>query len=181
MSRPQTPQPAKLVISLLMAKQDLITPVCDDLTQAFGALDLVSCWWDFNFTKYYTAEMGAPLMRRMVAFQTLVPQGDLVAVKQRTNALENRYSVDQRRQVNVDPGFLVQERFILATGKNYSHRIYLGEGIYADLTLVYSHGAYQSLPWTYPDYREPEMLEYLHRVREKYRLDLKPARNEPGT
>jgi hypothetical protein len=180
MSRPQLPPPAKLVISVLTAQRDLIVAVCEDLTQAFGPPDLVSDWWDFDFTEYYTPEMGAPLSRRMVAFETLVHQGDLARIKHRTNALEDRYAVDQQRRVNLDPGLLLQERFILATGKNFSHRIYLADGIYADLTLMYVQGAYQGLPWTYPDYRQENMRSYLQHVRAKYRSDLKHAQAEQG-
>ena len=75
--------------------------------------------------------------------------------------------------VNLDPGYLLRERFVLATGKNYSHRIYIGQGIYADLTLIYTKGRFIKLPWTYPDYAQQNMLNYLERVRNKYVIDLK--------
>ena len=78
-------------------------------------------------------------------------------------------------RVNIDPGYLLFERFVLATGKNYSHRIYIGEGIYADLTLIYQQGAYRPLPWTYPDYSEKAMGQFLMLVRKKYRLDISTA------
>jgi hypothetical protein len=173
MSVPKPPQPAKLVISLLMGDTALAEPVVAALTHRFGAIDMRSPWLSFNFTRYYEAEMGSGLQRRMVAFRRLVAQSDLVAVKCFTNRLEAEYSEGERRRVNIDPGYLLQERFVLATGKNFSHRIYLDKGIYADLTLVHKRGGYQAQPWTYPDYASPEMLAFLDQVRSQYQIDLK--------
>ena len=90
-----------------------------------------------------------------------------------TNDLESKYSRDDRRRVNLDPGYLLRERFVLATGKNFSHRIYIGRRIYADLTLIFTKGVFQTLPWTYPDYADKKMLGYLEQVRSKYVSDLK--------
>jgi hypothetical protein len=175
MSVPQPPQPAKLVISLLMGDTALAEPVVAALKARFGAIDMLSPWLPFDYTRYYEAEMGSGLQRRMVAFQKLVAQNALVAIKCFTNQLEAEHSdgEGERRRVNIDPGYLLQERFVLATGKNFSHRIYLDRGIYADLTLVHKRGGYQAQPWTYPDYASPEMLAFLTQVRSKYQLDLK--------
>ena len=84
-----------------------------------------------------------------------------------------RPSSGGRRSVNIDPGYMLLSRFILATGKEFSHRIYIGKGIYADLTLIYSRPGFKTLPWTYPDYTEPEMMAYLLEVRNRYAADLK--------
>ena len=86
---------------------------------------------------------------------------------------ENRFEIDDKRQVNIDPGYLSAERFVLATGKNYTHRIYLSKGIFADLTLIFTKGNFHTLPWTYPDYADLRMIRFLKIVREKYLLDLK--------
>lgn len=173
MSQPQPPHLAKLVIGLLMRQQELITPVAGDLTARFGVIDMVSSWLDFTYTHYYAAEMGAPLFRRMLVFKELIRQRDLAAIKQQTNAIERRYGRDGRRSVNIDPGYLLRERFVLATGKNFCHRIYIGKGIYADLTLIYRKGAFEPLAWTYPDYADRTMRDYLKQVRNKYVEDLK--------
>jgi hypothetical protein len=73
---------------------------------------------------------------------------------------------------------MLLERFVLATGKNYSHRIYIGKGIYADLTLIFESSAFRKLPWTYPDYSDKVMLDYLQQVRRKYALDLKTGKTK---
>ncbi len=117
--------------------------------------------------------MGGPLYRRMLVFTALIQQSDLADVKHQTNAIEDLYAPNGRRAVNIDPGYLLRERFVLATGKNYSHRIFIGRDIYADLTLVYRNGAFQTLEWTYPDYADSRMRQFLKLVRKKYIDDLK--------
>jgi hypothetical protein len=156
-----------------MGDTALFRPVVEDLKARFGEIDMLSPWLPFDYTRYYEKEMGRGLQRRMVVFQALVPQKALVAIKCFTNTVEDAYRRADRRCVNIDPGYLLQERFVLATGKNFSHRIYLAKGIYADLTLIHKRGGYQPQPWTYPDYASPEMLAFLTRVRLKYQNDLK--------
>jgi hypothetical protein len=173
MSVPQEPGKAKLIIGLFMKEKDLLKPFAVELQNTFGPVDMVSPWIPFDFTDYYTSEMGAPLFRRLLAFENLIGQDQLVYVKSCTNNLEARYAMHQKRRINADPGILSHERFVLATGKNFTHRIYLKNGIFADLTLIFTGGRFQVLPWTYPDYRDPKMLNFLEKTRKKYMTALK--------
>ena len=175
MSQSQTPKPAKLVIGFFLKEKNLVVPVVKALVKKFGSVDIVSPWFPFNFTTYYEAEMEAPLFRRMLAFETMIKQSALSDIKLTTNDLELEYSKNSKRMINLDPGYMLRERFVLATGKNYSHRIYIGKRIYADLTLIYIKGRFRKLQWTYPDYAEQNMLTYLERVRNKYVIDLRQA------
>lgn len=173
MSRPKPPKPAKLVISMFMHDREAIAPVIEDLCAELGPVDMISPWMHFDHTDYYEAEMGAPLHRRMAVFKNLIEQQKLADIKHFTNRVEDRYTDSARRRVNIDPGYLLAERFVLATGKNYSHRIFIGKEIYADLTLVYRSGSFQPLQWTYPDYGEQRMRRYLNAARRKYLDDLR--------
>ena len=173
MSLPQAPKPAKLVISLFMKKKRLIDSVAVQLIEKFGLVDIISPWFSFDYTTYYKTEMGAPLFRRVLTFKKLIKQSALSDIKITTNSLEQQYLLNSDRMINIDPGYMLQERFVLATGKNFAHRIYIGKNIYADLTLIYTKGAFQKLPWTYPDYADKEMLSCLELVRKKYTEDLK--------
>jgi hypothetical protein len=173
MSRPRPPKPAKLVISTFMRDRPILEPVLRDLCIERGPVDMISPWMHFDHTHYYSAEMGEPLFRRMLVFKELIEQQNLADIKHFTNRVEDRFSNSTRRRVNIDPGYLLLERFVLATGKNYSHRIFIGKGIYADLTLVFRSGSFQPLAWTYPDYREERMRRYINAVRCKYLYDLK--------
>lgn len=173
MSLPQTPKPAKLVIGLIMKDRALFEPLSVELAADFGSVDMVSSWMPFDYTTYYEPEMGTPLYRRLMTFKDLINQDQLPEIKLTTNRLEHIFSQNGRRRVNIDPGYLLYERFVLASGKNFSHRIYIGNGIYADLTLIYQGGGFKKLPWTYPDYADAPMLAFLTQVRNKYGADLK--------
>jgi hypothetical protein len=173
MSVPQEPKNAKLVVGFFMKDKKLLKPFAEKLYQALGPMDMVSAWIPFDFTSYYETEMGAPLFRRLLTFEKLVLQDQLAHVKLYTNKLEMQYMESGKRQINADPGILSHERFVLATGKNFTHRIYLKNGIFADLTLIFTQGRFQELPWTYPDYKDKNILSFLEKVRSKYLIDLK--------
>lgn len=170
------PDPAKLVMSVFMKEKPLFESVFPLLETIGGPVDLVSRWLDFDFTTYYHKEMGHPLFRRILAFKSLVDQADLSKIKQATNAVEQQFVKDQQRRINIDPGYLLPSRFVLATGKDYAHRIYIGDHMYADLTLMYVGKQFVPLDWTYPDYRSKEILRFLEQVRDKYLLDLKAVK-----
>jgi hypothetical protein len=173
MSIPQPPLPVKPVVSLILTREDLAPKVINCLSACFGPPDLVGPWWPFNLTDYYYREMGAPLGRILVSFLHLADPGQLAHWKVFTNAVEARFSLGGRRLVNLDPGLVAKEKLVLATGKNYTHRLYLDRGIYGDVTLVYARGKFQPLPWSYPDYAQGELPELLERVRRKYLWQLK--------
>jgi hypothetical protein len=163
----------KPVMSFLLARQELASAVLAPLAEYFGPPDLVGPWGAFEATSYYTPEMGPQLGRLMVSFLHLAHPGSLADWKGFTNRVEHRFSLGGRRLVNLDPGYITPARLVLATGKNYSHRIYLDQGIYGELTLHFSQGKFQHLPWTYPDYAQGELPEFLGQVREKYLWQLK--------
>lgn len=173
MSTPRAPNPAKLIIGLITKNKALFKPIGLALAAEFGPVDMLSGWMPFDYTTYYEPEMGAPLFRRLLTFKQLINQEALAEIKLATNRLEQSRSTDGRRRVNIDPGYLLHERFVLASGKNFSHRIYIGSGIFADLTLIYQRGGFVTLPWTYPDYADEPMLALLTRIRSKYTIDLK--------
>ena len=174
MSIPRKPKPAKLVIGLFLKQKQLLDELADDLCARFGAVDIISGWLPFDFTSYYAEELGAPLFRRLFSFEKLIQQDALAKIKLSTNQLEHKYSQNGKRRVNIDPGYMLHERFVLASGKNFSHRIYLNVGVYADLTLMYHKGCFQKLAWTYPDYADRSMLTVLERIRQKYILEVQP-------
>jgi hypothetical protein len=177
MSIPQRPKRAKLIVGLFLKEKEIVKSVAEKLAANFGQPDAVSPWLSFHHTDYYHREMGGPLARRLFAFDDLIAQDRLADIKLLTNRIEDDFMVDGKRRVNIDPGYLLAERFVLATGKNYAHRIYLRDGIYADLTLTYHDGKFCPLDWTYPDYTEEGILTFLKSVREKYLWQMKQRDN----
>ncbi len=170
MSLPRQPFPAKLIVGLLFRSFAVRDQALETLFEQFGPPDFLTQPHPFTYTSYYAQEMGADLQRQVCSFLHLVPVEHLPAVKLTTNQLEATLAIEGKRSINIDPGLLSEERLILATGKNYTHRVYLRDGIYADLTLIYRQGAYHPLPWTYPDYREPGLLHFLWVLRQKLRI-----------
>lgn len=176
MSKPREPDPVKLIVSVIAADRGRMAEVIGELAGRFGEPDFVSEVLPFDYTDYYAAEMGPELVRRFVTFGRLIRPEELPAVKRCTNALEEKYTGSGgTRRVNIDPGYVARQHFILATGKGYSHRPYLGQGIYADLTLEYRKGTFRPLEWTYPDYRAERAIGMLNALRRRYKIHLKQA------
>jgi hypothetical protein len=162
------PPPAKMVCSLFSRDLELIHRAAGTLVRIFGPLDWQSLMMPFDYTSYYESEFGTGLQRQFVGFVRVVNQDSLVDIKHVTNKLEHEFGTGGRRRVNIDPGILTAERLVLATGKNFTHRVYLGRGVFADLTLIYQKNSFRPLPWTYPDYAAPGMIAFWNTVRKSF-------------
>lgn len=174
MSIPQTPAPAKYILSILSASWDTFWPdLQTELEDRLGPTDYCSGLIAFTQTTYYDKELGSPIFRRLLSFSNLRNMEELPEIKIFTNALENRLAKQGNRTLNLDPGYLTLERLVLATGKNFTHRVYLGQQIWADLTLVFHGGKWQNLPWTFPDYATAEIQEYLSSIRQTYHAQIR--------
>jgi hypothetical protein len=170
----QPPAQVKLFCALLVAPVLSLDEIETVLAETFGSIVLRSTPMPFTQTTYYEREMGANLTRLYVAFDPLVSIATLAAVKHITNRLEARWSTPQsQRRVNIDPGYLDLAKVVLASTKDHSHRLYIGEGIFAEVTLRYRQHTFQSWEWTYPDYRMPATLTFFHQLRELYKHQLR--------
>jgi hypothetical protein len=183
MSSPAEADDVKLISSLFSAQKDLIDDVIANLVSRFGPPDWTSSILPFDRTRYYAREMGWPLYRRFISFHNLIRPEQIIDIKLTTNDMEGCHLADGQRRINIDPGYVSLERLILATGKNYTHRIYLSNGIYADLTLMYQKGSFRPLGWTYRDYADPEVIACFNHVREQYKRQLRgiPLDDEGGS
>lgn len=178
MSTPIIPEPGLLIISILSARWDRCWPeLLGKLEAEFGVADDISEEFCFDQTGYYDAELGTPISRRLVAFEILRPMDELADIKLFTNGLEAEYGQAGQRLFNLDPGFISLNSLVLATGKKFSHRIYLTKGIWADLTLVWHKKQWVDFPWTFPDYAGDDMKSRLTKLRQSYKNKL----NNPHT
>ena len=178
MGRPKEPGPAKLFMSIIALQEEFFERGLESLQSAFGKVDFVSKRFSFDQTDYYHKEMGFPLFRRFVTFERLISIPTLPEIKHVTNDLEMRSSTpDGNRRINIDPGYLCLAHVLLATTKGYTHRPYLRDGIYADLTLIFRNRSFQPLEWTYPDYRQEEVIHLFNQFRKKYLDDLKGSKD----
>lgn len=166
------PHKVNLVIGLLSNDEEALARARDALKRMFGRIDLESPVTDFTHTDYYEEEMGSGLKRQFLSFEKLVDLDGIYTVKRKTNGLEGRFSKNGRRMVNIDPGYLDLSKLVLFSTKDYTHRIYLGGGIFAEATLFYKGGSFASWPWTYPDYRTDAYRELFKKVREIYKAKI---------
>ena len=159
----------KLICGMISSRVELFDAAAEELSRAFGPIDHASETMDFDFTHYYDEQMGAPLYRRFVGFAEPFQAGALADAKLRTNAIEadfaRRRGGDAPRPINLDPGYVEASKLVLASMKNFSHRIYLTGGVYAEVTLMYRRGRWEPLPWTFPDYASGRYDAFLTAVR----------------
>ncbi|HON59869.1 MAG TPA: DUF4416 family protein [Smithella sp.] len=178
MSKPSPAEPVKLIFSVLARDVSSLNDAVELLCRSYGVADFISEMKPFDYTDYYRDEMGDNISRRFLGMEKLIPPEMLPDIKRAANAIEDRFSCDSRRRVNIDPGYISKTNLILATGKNFTHRIYLRDGIYADLTLIYQGKRFRELPWTYPDYAAEKQKQMMGKIREKYLLQLRMAKSQ---
>lgn len=164
--------PVAFFASIMVNDHGLVPAVQTDLEELLGPMEEKTQIVSFSYSDYYRGEMG-DISRCFTYFLKLGPRESLVDVKLRTNDIEEKLSVFGRRRVNIDPGYVALEHVVLATTKGYSHRLYLGRGIFGDLTLMFQHGTYKALEWTYPDYGSEETTQMFNRWRQKYKEQLR--------
>ena len=169
MGTPHPPETSLLFISLLFSRREIFHAVVMLLLSRFGdtIFDSEICLW--NHTHYYDVELGTPIFRKLLFFRRQFDPLSLPDVKLETNDLEAAYVIEGKRKINIDPGYLMRSRVVLASAKDYSHRIYLGKGIYGEVALYYQGNHYNPLPYTYFDYREPRTIELFERARNELR------------
>ena len=174
------PKPVKLIVAILAANEQCLHTAVEVVDDKFGQTDLISDIWPFDQTDYYRDETGPHILRQFVSIARLVDPGKLARIKQRTNRLEQKLAaklgLPVPRPVNLDPGIIEPSKLVLATAKNYSHRIYIGKRIYAEVTLIFEKGRWRSLEYTYPDYRQQCYLDFFERVRNRLLEQLKSQR-----
>lgn len=160
--------PVKFIAAITYSPQAPLEEIFHRLETLFSEIDLRSEVYPFDFSEYYTDEMGTNLTKQMVAFRRLLPAESLPDFKMATNTIEADYSLNHNRRVNIDPGYICAAKLVLATTKDYDHRVYLGRGIFGDVHLRYRKKQFRVNEWTYPDYRQDHILEFFETVRETY-------------
>jgi hypothetical protein len=167
------PAPVNLFCGLLLAPTINPDTVETVLVQHYGPIVLRSAPIPFTQTTYYDREMGPGLTRQYIAFEPCIAMDTLADIKHTTNRLEAMWATAAgQRQVNLDPGYLDLAKVVLASTKDYAHRLYIGRGIFAEITLRYWHKSFQPWEWTYPDYRLPVTLDFFQTLRTLYKTRL---------
>jgi hypothetical protein len=171
MAEPVPFSPVKLICGIIASKEAFFIKAEERLVQLFGPVDIISPLFIFNYTDYYKKQMGKNLKRKFLSFAGLISPEKLGEIKLQTNELEEEIREELkggRRVVNLDPGYLTRAALIMATAKDFAHRIPLQQGIYAHLELLFIKKSFKTLDWTYPDYRTEDYHEFFMDVRRIY-------------
>ncbi len=172
MGIPTEPSKVKLITGLLAKDTDLLSEVVSLLEVENGHVDFATDPQRWQVTQYYQKEMGKNLFRQFISFEELVGPDTIVHFKRKTNRTELAFSSERigspGRSVNIDPGYIDTGKLVLASTKAQAHRIYIGQGVYAEVTLLYHHGAYHPFIYTYEDYRSQYTNSFLIQVRKKF-------------
>jgi len=157
---------ATLFVGIMYSDDALLDEVIGTLKKRFGPIKSRTDAYDFSgITSYYEKEMGRGIKKIIIVFEK-IPIVDLPDIKLYTISLEKRYSIGKSRRINIDPGYFTITNVVLATTKNFTHRIYLGKGIYADLTMMFRKGQTVLFEWTYPDFRLKALRDFFYSQRQ---------------
>jgi len=163
----------KLIIGLIFNNEEVLYKTVNTLRRYFGKIDFESEIIEFNFTTYYQKEIGSNLKRKFISFAKLVDPAKLPEIKILTNKIEDKFSLKGKRRINIDPGYIDLAKLVLASTKDFTHRIYLHKGIYAEITLFYQGNSFKSWDLTYPDYRTDKYIEIFNHLRQIYAQQIK--------
>jgi hypothetical protein len=166
MVKPSFPEEALLFVGALFRQEDYLSLVREKVAEMLGATLFESPPVPWDYSSYYEEEMGRPLKKVFIFFGERIDPMSLAGIKVATNGIEKELSREGKRNINLDPGYLTPAKIVLASTKNYSHRIYIGQGIFAEVTLVYRDGGYRPHLFTYRDYASGAYAEIFGRARE---------------
>jgi hypothetical protein len=173
MGEAKKPEPVKLILGFIFQKEDVLNEASVLLKKRFGKIDFQSQILAFTHTDYYAPEFGKDLKRKFLSFKDLILPEDLPEIKIAANRIEQKLSRRQSRLINIDPGYVNLAKLVLASTKDYKHRIYLGKGIYAEVTLFYQAKTFRPWEWTYPDYKTDEYIGIFNQIRGIYAGQIK--------
>jgi hypothetical protein len=171
MGQIRSPLPVRLFIGMLSPEPGLFDECSLILQSEFGPIDSGSEYKPWDMSDYYREEMGSNIFRMFIFFERTTDPGRLSSIKRLTNELENKYAVNAaqglRRKINLDPGYVTEAKVVLASTKDFAHRVYIGDGIYAEVTLRFSAKDRSFVPheYTYPEFRTEPYLALFNRVR----------------
>ncbi len=167
------PLPVKLFVGMLSQDATIFDELGQKLSDIFGPVDLESPVWPWEHTTYYQKEMGSGLKRKFIFFENLINPTSISEIKLKIIELEEQFLNETGgRKINLDPGYLNAAKLVLASTKDFSHRIYLDKGIYGEVTLIYSGKSYQIFPYTFPDYRTEEYFDIFKQARKIFKTHI---------
>ena len=168
MGKVRIPNKVLLMTAVCCNSENMEQIAVEKLTGLFGPVEDRTSPFNFSHTHYYQEEMGNDLTKFYLTFTHLIDPSQIADIKLATNTIEDELSLSGSRNVNLDPGYIEVPKLVLATTKNFSHRVYINKGIYGDVQLYWQAGTFHANPWTYPDYVVPANLAFFNQQRQRY-------------
>jgi hypothetical protein len=170
----QPVDPIKLFVAALWSEPEALRQAITELSARYGEVDFAGADHPFDLTDYYEPEMGSQLNRRLISFAILMPPDCLCEAKHISNAVEDRFANSKGgRSVNLDIGYLDHNKIVLASFKGAGQKIYLNDGVWADLVARYREGHFYPFEWTFPDFRDGRYDQELLKIRRMYMNQLR--------
>jgi hypothetical protein len=173
MGNASQPLKTKLFVAIMFRPEIDINNVLKTLSNDFGPVEDSYGPIEFSFSNYYEEEMGGGLFKTYVSFGRPFDRDGLPAIKKFTNDFETKHLLNGKRAINADPGYITKDKLVLASTKDFYHRLYLGSGIYGEVTVHFRKGKFRYFSWTYPDYMDPPFLAFLTKARAKLVKELR--------
>lgn len=169
----QSTPKVKCIMGIIYANDSELSACLLHLEHIFGPADLISEVYDFNVTDYYENEMGKTLKRQFIAYEKLIEAQQISEIKRMSNIIETDYAKAGLRSINLDPGYLDMDKFVLASAKYGRQKIYLDKGIYADPTLFFYKKEFHAYEWSFPDFTAGTYNEFFIQARSLYKRQMK--------
>jgi hypothetical protein len=176
--QPSEPTPVKLVCGVLHSDEEILEKARELLIQKYGPIDYKTQPFPFDITDYYVPEMGSPIYRLFYSFRELINPKELARIKIECNEIEDEIAVDGQRKVNLDPGYMDYDKFVLASAKYNAHKVYLDFGIWADLTLMFKHGKLVPSDFAFPDFKTGIYEKEILMIRAQYKGQVRKINRE---
>jgi hypothetical protein len=161
------PLGVKLFFAIMYQSEFNLDAIIRMIDEKFGPREFEYGPIPFSWSEYYASEMGENLLKVYISYEKMIDRSLLPGIKILTNEIESQYAVANQRRINIDPGYIARDKVVLATTKDFYHRLYLSHGIYGEVTLHYKRGRYRFFSWTYPDYRQPQAYQFFEKSRAK--------------
>ena len=168
MARIQKATPGRLIVSVVHASRDALADALRQLEKRFGRVQCETIDIPHSNGEEYREEMGETLQRRFFSFERLVERNSLVEIKTACHRIEATLGDQVHdytfRTVNIDPGIMSPANLVMASHREYNNRVYLGDGVYAEVVLIWSRKQFCRLPWTNADFCHDEAIDFFVRV-----------------
>lgn len=174
--KPVSVEPVKLFLGVLFSESLKLDLAIKMINHRFGPVDYQSQAFPFDKTDYYIPEMGHPIRRMFMGMEKLISPQDIAQIKILSNEIEDELADSGKRKVNLDPGYIDYDKVVLASAKYNGDKVYLSEGIWADLTLRYKNGSFEHYPWSFPDFKTGLYDDVFREIRNRYKQQMRSVR-----